>query len=100
MTFAFWRNALLAFVVAAALAGAPAAAQPADLTSAASACKAPVSWLSLKEDGRVMLKTDAGASYGQVICVLGQLQERGVYKVGLIAGSESPLPLKVAIAAK
>ncbi|PVM92454.1 hypothetical protein DDF62_04755 [Caulobacter radicis] len=94
------RIVLLAFVAAAALAGAPAAAQPADLTSAASACKAPASWLSLQDDGRVMLRTDAGAAYSQVMCVLGQLQDRGIYKVGLIASPASPLPAKVTIATK
>jgi biopolymer transport protein ExbD len=47
-----------------------------------------------------MLRTDAGAAYSQVMCVLGQLQDRGIYKVGLIASPASPLPARVTIATK
>lgn len=75
---------MFGLILATVLAGAPAVA-PTDiqLTSAAQACKVPAAWLSVGDDARVKLQPATAPSYQQVMCVMRELQARGVYRVDL-----------------
>ncbi len=43
-----------------------------------------------REDDKVFLRADASVSYGEVAKVMGQLQQGGFVKIGLVTDAENP----------